>query len=56
MNNNFEFLEEELKRLEQRILENTRDNLEITLKELRLLIEISKIQNAIQRKRLQFNY
>ena len=56
MGNNFEFLEIALKRLKQRILENTCDNLEITLKELRQLIEIGRIQRAIERKRSQFNY
>ena len=56
MGNNFEFLETALKRLEQRILENARDNLEITLGELRQLTEIGRIQRAIERKRSQFNY
>jgi len=56
MENNFEFLETALKRLEQRILENARDNLEITLEELRQLTEIGRIQRAIERKRSQFNY
>ena len=56
MGNNFEFLETALKRLEQRILENARDNLEITLEELRQLTEIGRIQRVIERKRSQFNY
>ena len=56
MGNNFEFLETALRKLEQRILENTQDNLEITLEELRQLTEIGRIQRAIERKRSQFNY
>ena len=53
---NYEFLENAAINFEKRILERARDNLEITLQDLRDLVEIGRILSAIEKKRLETKF
>jgi len=53
---NYEFIEKAAIEFEKRILERSRDNLEITLQDLKSLVEIGRILSAIEKKRLQNNF
>ena len=53
---NYEFVENAAIEFEKRILERSRDNLEITLQDLKSLVKIERILSAIEKKRLQNNF
>ena len=53
---NYKFIETAAIGFEKRILERSRDNLEITLQDLKSLVEIGRILSAIEKKRLQNNF
>ena len=53
---NYEFIETAAIEFEKRILERSRESLEITLQDLKSLVEIGKILSAIEKKKLQYDF
>ena len=53
---NYEFVGNTAIKFEKWILERSRENLEITLQDLKSLVEIGRILLTIEKKRLQNNF